>query len=177
MSQNNYYGIMYSYLNIDLNLSQACCSLSECSNIVVSFRSVELNLSLVDSSVTSAMLDSSEGIDLDLYQDQYSSYYSSESNVLYKDIYLGSQYEEYSHDELYKTFISSKLSDSSSKNEPDDCNINSQYKYSFYIKVNNPFNSFEEIGKKLDKYSMERGFAVRKGRTCTRENGSVWNAT
>ncbi|CAG8494361.1 5358_t:CDS:2, partial [Gigaspora rosea] len=125
----------------------------------------------------SAMLDSSEGIGLDLYQNQYSSYYSSESNVLYEDIYSESQYEEYSHGELYETFISSELSDSSSENEPADCNINSHHKYSFYIKVNDPFNSFEEIGKKLDKYAMERGFAVRKGHTCTREDGSVWNAT
>ncbi|CAG8483562.1 21930_t:CDS:2, partial [Gigaspora margarita] len=125
----------------------------------------------------SAMLDFSEGIDLDLYQDQYSSYYSSESNVLYKDIYSESQYKKYAHGELYKTFILSELSDSSSENEPNDCNINSQHKYSFYIKVNDPFDSFEEIEKKLDKYAMERGFAVRKGRTHTREDSFVWNAT
>ncbi|CAG8563734.1 25197_t:CDS:2, partial [Gigaspora margarita] len=113
------------------------------------------------------MLDSSKSIDLNFYQigkkDQYSSYYSSETNVLYEDIYSESQCEEYSHGELYETFISSKLSDSSSKNEPDNCNINSQYKYSFYIKVNDLFNSFKEIGKKLDKYAIECGLAVRKG--------------
>ncbi|KAF0464144.1 hypothetical protein F8M41_026538 [Gigaspora margarita] len=102
---------------------------------------------------------------------------SEESNVLYEDIYSANQYEEYSHDELYETFISFELSDSSSENEPDNCNINSQHKYSFYIKVNDPFNSFDEIGKKLDKYAMEHGFAVRKGRIHTYEDNSVWNAT
>ncbi|CAG8726491.1 2056_t:CDS:2, partial [Gigaspora rosea] len=91
-----------------------------------------------------AMLDSSEDIGLDLYQDQYSSNYSPELNVLYEDFYPEIQYEKYSHDELYETFISSESSDSS------------------------------KIGKKLDKYAMERGFAVRKGRTRTREDGSVW---
>ncbi|CAG8805198.1 38875_t:CDS:2, partial [Gigaspora margarita] len=60
----------------------------------------------------SAILDSSKGIDLDLYRDQYSSYYFSESNILYEDIYSESQYEEYSHGELYETFILSELSDS-----------------------------------------------------------------
>ncbi|CAG8502014.1 9691_t:CDS:2, partial [Gigaspora margarita] len=123
------------------------------------------------------MLDSSNGIDLDLYQvGSISSNYSSKSNVLYKDFYSKIQYEEYLHDELYETFISSELSDSSSENETNDCNINSQHKYSFYFKVYDAFNSFEVIGKKLDKYAIERGFAVRKGRTHKCENGSVWNA-
>ncbi|KAF0496833.1 hypothetical protein F8M41_020911 [Gigaspora margarita] len=127
--------------------------------MVVSFGSVELNLSLQPS----AILNSSEDIDLDLYQNQYSSYYFSESNVLYKDIYSKSQYEEYSHGELYETFILSELSDSSSENEPNDCNINSQYKYSFYIKVNDPFNSFEEIGKNLISMLWNVNLQLEKG--------------
>ncbi|CAG8710246.1 39157_t:CDS:2 [Gigaspora margarita] len=67
--------------------------------MVGSLESVELNLPLTRQQ-PSAMLDSSEGIDLDLYQDQYSSNYSSEPNVLYEDFYSEIQYEEYSHDEL-----------------------------------------------------------------------------
>ncbi|RIB14697.1 hypothetical protein C2G38_2039976 [Gigaspora rosea] len=90
---------MYSYLNVDLNPSQACCSFSECSNTV---GSVELNLPLTCQQ-PSVILDSFE--------------------------------------------------------------------------VNDPFNSFEEIGKKLDKYAMEHEFAVKKGCTHTCEDGSVWNAT
>ncbi|CAG8754531.1 36399_t:CDS:2 [Gigaspora margarita] len=34
-----------------------------------------------------------------------------------------------------------------------------------------------QIGIKLDKYAMERGFAVKKGCTRTCKNGSVWNTT
>ncbi|CAG8470497.1 12758_t:CDS:2 [Gigaspora margarita] len=138
--------------------------LSECSNIVVSFGSIELNLSLTRQQ-PSAMLDSSEAI---ISQNQTYCTKTFTQKVNMKNTRMVN---------FMKLFISSELSDSSNENEPDDCNINSQHKYSFNIKVNDPFNSFEEIGKKLDKYAMECRFAVRKGRTHTYENGSVWNAT
>ena len=70
-----------------------------------------------------------------------------------------------------------ELSDSSSESECDNSGIDSQHKYIFYIHVNDTFDTFEEVKNRLDRYAMERGFAVRKGRTRTREDGSVWNAT
>ena len=69
------------------------------------------------------------------------------------------------------------MSDSSSQSESDSMDTDNQHKYVFYIHVNDTFNTFEEIGKKLDRYAKERGFAVRKGRTRTRDDGTVWNVT
>ncbi|CAG8761675.1 8377_t:CDS:2, partial [Racocetra fulgida] len=111
----------------------------------------------------SDMLDFSKDINLDLYQSQYPSNHSSESNRLDEDFPLlpsEIQCEGYSYNELYENLFES--SDSSSENETLDCNIDSQHKYSFYIKVNDSFNTFEQIERKLDRYAMERGFVVRK---------------
>ncbi|RIB05606.1 hypothetical protein C2G38_2219208 [Gigaspora rosea] len=56
-------------------------------------------------------------------------------------------------------------------------------KYIFYIHIDDHFKTFEQIRKKLDRYAMERGFAVRKGHTypddqCNRDaivTGCKWH--
>ncbi|CAG8460062.1 23426_t:CDS:2 [Gigaspora margarita] len=176
LSQDDYYAIMHSHLNVDLNLSQACCSLSECSNMIGSLGSVELNLPLTRQQ-PSAMLDSSEfrdvfffGINIQAITPRNQTYctktFTQKFNM--KNTRMMN----------YETFISFELSDSSSENETDDCNINSRRKYSFYIKVNDAFNSFEEIGKKnLISMLWNVDLQSEKGVPIHMRNGSVWNAT
>ncbi|KAF0515989.1 hypothetical protein F8M41_017232 [Gigaspora margarita] len=66
-----------------------------------------------------------------------------------------------------------ELSDSSNQSESDDDNITSQHKYLFNIRVDDTFGTFDEVEKKLNRYAMERGFAVRKSCTHTRDDGTV----
>ncbi|CAG8468646.1 16550_t:CDS:2 [Gigaspora rosea] len=46
----------------------------------------------------------------------------------------------------------------------------------YYSKLQIEYSNLE-VEKKLDRYAMEREFAVRKLRTCTHDDGTVWNAT
>ncbi|CAG8761588.1 2164_t:CDS:2, partial [Racocetra persica] len=66
-----------------------------------------------------------------------------------------------------------ELSDSESYS----MDTNNQHKYLYYICVDDTFKTFEEIGRKLDRYTIERGFVVRKRHIHTCDDGSIWNAT
>ncbi|CAG8762286.1 12132_t:CDS:2, partial [Gigaspora rosea] len=128
-----------------------------------------------------------ENTSIDVYnllQEYYSDYHSSEAYLpnlsLHSPAYAFSssprpifnQQDNY-HSKLqieYSNLV--ELSDSSSQSESDDDNITSQHKYLFNICVDDTFGTFEEVEKKLDRYTKERGFAVRKSRTCTRDDGT-----
>ncbi|RIB10875.1 hypothetical protein C2G38_2204969 [Gigaspora rosea] len=106
-----------------------------------------------------------ENTSIDVYnllQEYYSDYHSSEAYL--PNLSLHSPAYAFS-------------SNSSSQSESDDDIITSQHKYLFNIRVDDTFGTFEKVEKKLDRYAMERGFAVRKLRTCMRDGGTVWDAT
>ncbi|CAG8790050.1 4414_t:CDS:2, partial [Gigaspora rosea] len=133
-----------------------------------------------------------ENTSIDVYnllQEYYSDYHSSEAYLpnlsLHSPAYAFSssprpifnQQDNY-HSKLqieYSNLV--ELSDSSSQSESDDDNITSQHKYLFNIHIDDTFGTFEKVEKKLDQYAIEHGFAVRKSRTHTRDDETVWNAT
>ncbi|CAG8501750.1 21824_t:CDS:2, partial [Racocetra persica] len=134
-------------LYIGLNLTQTCQSLSEYTVKVGFSESTDLN--------------SPNSIDSD---------FSQISRKLKLCLLLSNiQYEVYSDNEQIlqdMDFTSLESSDSDNEDETNSCDINSQKKILFHIKVNDLFNIFDEIRKKLDKYTIECGFAVRKEHIC-----------
>ncbi|RIB16137.1 hypothetical protein C2G38_2038830 [Gigaspora rosea] len=61
--------------------------------------------------------------------------------------------------------------------ELNELNSEALYETTVSDSLNLNLNPSQEVEKKLDRYAMEREFAVRKLRTCTHDDGTVWNAT
>ena len=66
-----------------------------------------------------------------------------------------------------------ELSNSSESDSDNNVNSYDSYRYLFNLHITDSFDMFEEAKKKLDRYVIKCGFAIRKGRTHIHEDGTV----